>query len=69
MGGPRTLAGYVAEDCLIWHPVEAQCPSVGECQCSEAGVGGKWGERPHRGRGVGEGYGVCERETGKRDNI
>jgi hypothetical protein len=55
MGGPRTLAGYVAEDCLIWHPVEAQCPSVGECQCSEAGVGGKWGERPHRGRGMGEG--------------
>jgi hypothetical protein len=31
--------------------VKARCPSVGECQYREAGVGG---EHPHRSRGKGE---------------
>ena len=41
-------AAYVAEDGLVEHhwsgealgPVKAQCPTVGECQDREAGVGG-----------------------------
>ena len=38
-------AAYVAEDGLVVHlwalgPEQAQCPSVGECQDKEAGVGG-----------------------------
>ena len=30
--------------------VKAQCPSVGECQGGEGGVGGWVGEHPHRRR-------------------
>ena len=33
--------------------VEAQCPSVGECQDREAKVGGLVGEHLHRSRGYG----------------
>jgi hypothetical protein len=32
-------------------PVKARCPSVGECQGRHLGVGGRWGEHPHRSRG------------------
>ena len=37
-------ANYVAEDHLVVHqwekrPVKAQCPSIGECQGQEVGVG------------------------------
>jgi hypothetical protein len=32
-------------------PVKAQCPSVGECQGREVGVGGWVEEHPHRSRG------------------
>jgi hypothetical protein len=35
--------------------VKAQCPSVGECQDREAGMGGWVLEHPHRSRG-GEGW-------------
>jgi hypothetical protein len=40
-----------AAPCLV----KALCPSVGECQGREAGVGGCMGEHPHRssGRGIG----------------
>jgi hypothetical protein len=38
-------------------PVKAQCPSVGECQSGEVGVGGWVGEHPHRSRGRGYGLG------------
>jgi hypothetical protein len=41
------LVAYIAEDSLVSHQweersgsVKALCPSVGECQCQEAGVGG-----------------------------
>ena len=44
-------------------PVKALCPSVGECQGQEAGVGGL----VSRGRGRGEG--VFGQETRKGDNI
>jgi hypothetical protein len=36
-------------------PVKAQCPSVGECEDGEAGVGGWVVEQPHRSRGRGMG--------------
>ena len=36
-------------------PVEPQCPSVGECKGSEAGVDGWVGEYSHRSRGRGIG--------------
>ena len=42
-------------------PVKALCPSVGECQGQEAGVGGL-GSR-------GKGKGIFGRETRKGDNI
>jgi hypothetical protein len=35
------------------NPVKAQCPSVGECQGGEVGVGGWVREHPHRSRGDG----------------
>ena len=38
-------------------PMKARCPSVGECQGREAGVGGWVVEHPHRSR---------EREDGIR---
>jgi hypothetical protein len=51
-------AAYVAEDDLVGHqweerpgPVKVLCPSVGECQGQEAGVGGL----VSRGRGNGMG--------------
>jgi hypothetical protein len=44
-------------------PVKALCPSVGECQGQEAGVGGLVR------RGSGEGKGVFRGETRKGDNI
>ena len=46
-------------------PVKALCPSVGECQGQEAGVGGL----VSRGRGKGKGEGVFRGETRKWDNI
>ena len=36
-------------------PVKAQCPSVGECQGGESGVGGLVGEPPHKSSGGGIG--------------
>ena len=52
------LAAYVAEDGLIGHqgealgPMKALCPSVGECQGQEVGVGGLGS----RGRGGDRGF-------------
>ena len=34
-------------------PVKSQCPSVGEFEAREVGVGGWVGEHPHRSRGRG----------------
>jgi hypothetical protein len=34
-----------------------RCPSVGECEGGEEGVGGWVGEHPHRSRGRGDGIG------------
>jgi hypothetical protein len=42
-------------------PVKVLCPSIGECQGQEAGVGGL-GSR-------GRGEGIFQRETRKGDNI
>ena len=50
-------------------PVKAQCPSVGECQSREAGMGGWVGEHSHRTTGRGRGYGISGGETGKGDKI
>jgi len=44
-------------------PMKTQCPSVGECQGQEAGVGGLVS------MGRGEGIGVFRGETRKGDNI
>ena len=49
-------------------PGKAQCPSVGECQGREVGVGG-WVEKPHRSRGRGDGMGISGGENWKGDNI
>ena len=50
--------------------VKALCPSVGECQCREEGVGRWVEEHPHRSRGredvIGDSRGWG---TGKRNNI
>jgi hypothetical protein len=46
--------------------VKAQCPSVGECQGGEVGVGGWVGEHPHRNRGRGDGTEGLRREIGER---
>jgi hypothetical protein len=46
-------------------PVKALCPSVGECQGQEAGVGGL----VSRGRGQGMGEGVFGGETKKGNDI
>jgi hypothetical protein len=63
------VAAYVAEDGLVGHeweerlgPVKVLCPSIGECQGQEAGVGG------FVSRGMG-GYGFSEGKPGKGDNI
>jgi hypothetical protein len=40
-------------------PVKVLCPSIGNCQCQEAGVGGLVN------RGMGEGMGVLEGKLGK----
>jgi hypothetical protein len=42
-------------------PVKAQCPSVGECQGREVGVGRWVREYPHRSRGRGEEIGCFHR--------
>jgi hypothetical protein len=63
-------ATYVAEDgpCLssmrgeALGPVKALCPSVGECQVQEAGLGGLGS------RGSREGIGGFGEETRKGDN-
>ena len=54
------LAAYVAEDGLVrvgeaLGPVKAVCPSIGECQAQESGVGGL------RRRGSGEAIGDFQR--------
>jgi hypothetical protein len=56
-GVPMAPAGYVAEDCLIWHHCEGsplvlwRLDSPRECKAAEAGVGGlEWGH-PYRGLG------------------
>jgi hypothetical protein len=36
-------------------PVQVLCPSIGECQGQEAGVGGLWSRRRGEGMGVLEG--------------
>jgi hypothetical protein len=46
-------------------PVKALCPSVGECQGQEAGIGGL----VRRGRGWVIGGGGFRRETRKGDNV
>ena len=67
-----SLAAYVAEDGLVGHRweerplglVKVLCPSIGECQGQEAGVGGL------RSRGRREGIGdFFLEETRKGDNI
>jgi hypothetical protein len=50
-------------------PVKAGCPSVGECQGREAGVGGWVEEHSHRSRGRGDSIGVSRGKTWKGDNI
>ena len=45
-------------------PVKARCPSVGECQGGEVGVGEWVGEHPHRRRGRRIGEGGFGGETG-----
>ena len=49
-------------------PVEAQCPSVGECQGGEVGVG-EWVEAHSLRHKLGGGLVVCRGETRKGDNI
>jgi hypothetical protein len=46
--------------------VKALCPSVGECQGREGGVGGRVDERPYRNRGREGGIGVFLRENQDR---
>jgi hypothetical protein len=46
-------------------PVKAPCPSVGECQVGEAGLGTRVEEHPHRSRGMGDEIGVLGGEPGK----
>ena len=41
--------------------VKAQCPSVGECQDREAGVGGWVKQYPHRSREMWDGIGGFQR--------
>ena len=45
-------------------PVKVICPSIGECQGQEIGMG----RLVSRGRGVGHGMGVFRGETRKGDN-
>ena len=61
---------YVAEDGLVRHqlegeslgPVKAQCPSVGECQGQEAGVG----VLVIRGQGESKGKDFSEEDQGRK---
>jgi len=46
-------------------PIEARCPSVGECQGGEVGVSGWVGVHPHRSREKGMGWGFAESKLGK----
>ena len=46
-------------------PVNARCPSVGECEGGEAGVGVWVGKHPHRSRGREDGIGVPRGKLGK----
>jgi hypothetical protein len=46
-------------------PVKAQCPSVGECQGGEVGVGVWVKNNPHRSRGRGNGIRGFWGEPGK----
>ena len=57
----------VAEEAL--GPVKAQCPSVGECQGREEGVGRWVGEHPHRSRGRRDGMEISGGGTWKGNNI
>ena len=50
-------------------PGKAPCPSVGERQGGEVGVGGWVGEHPHRSSGREDGIGGFQKETEKEDNI
>ena len=50
-------------------PGKAQCPTIGECQGREVGVGRWVEEHPRRSRGREDGMGVSGGEAGKKDNI
>jgi hypothetical protein len=50
-------------------PGETPCPSVGECQDREEGVGGCLGKHLHRSRVRSDGMGISRWKTGKGDNI
>jgi hypothetical protein len=47
-------------------PGKASCPSVGECQGGEVGVGGRVGEYPHRSREREDGIGDFQRGNQER---
>ena len=49
--------------------MKALCPSVGECQSGEAGVGRWVEEHCHRSRWREAGMGISGVETVKEDNI
>jgi hypothetical protein len=63
---------YVAEDGRVsmggktLDPMKAQCPSVGEWEGREVGIGGWVGENPHRSSGRGNGIGDIQKGNGKR---
>jgi hypothetical protein len=72
MVGIMALAAYLAEDGLVSHqwvedlgPVKVLCPSIGECEGQEAGVGGLW----NKGRRKGMAEVLFGGETRKGDNI
>ena len=80
MEGPIAPAAYVGEDGLCWtsmggkdlSPRKTQCPTVGECQSGEAGVGdwvARVGEHTHRSREREDGIGFSGGETGKGNKI
>ena len=43
------------------HPMDVQCPSLGECYGGEAGVSGWEGEHPNRSKGEGDDIGYLQR--------